>query len=88
MDVNDRARLAASLDAAGLAGKALLEKADQPEYGDLLAKNTQIAAERGVFGSPTFVVGDALFFGNDRLGFLEERLRGLVTAPTRRKEEQ
>jgi 2-hydroxychromene-2-carboxylate isomerase len=74
LDVNDRARLAASLDAAGLDGKALIEAADEPEYGELLAKNTESAAERGVFGSPTFIVGDDIFFGNDRLGFLEERL--------------
>ena len=76
VDVNDRARLEARLDAAGLAGKSLLETADQSDYGDLLAKNTELAAERGVFGSPTFIVGDDMFFGNDRLGFLEERLRG------------
>ncbi len=74
LDVNDRGRLAASLDAAGLDGKAILEAADQPEYGARLAKNTELAAERGVFGSPTFIVGDDIFFGNDRLGFLEERL--------------
>jgi 2-hydroxychromene-2-carboxylate isomerase len=74
VDVNDRARIAARLDAAGLDGKALLETADRPEYGELLAKNTDLAAGRGVFGSPTFIVGDDLFFGNDRLGFLEERL--------------
>jgi 2-hydroxychromene-2-carboxylate isomerase len=74
VDVNDRALLAARLDAEGLDGKALLETADQPEYGELLEKNTELAAGRGVFGSPTFIVGDDHFFGNDRLGFLEERL--------------
>jgi 2-hydroxychromene-2-carboxylate isomerase len=74
LDVNDRALLAARLDAEGLDGKALLESADQPKYGELLAKNTELAAGRGVFGSPTFIVGDDQFFGNDRLGFLEERL--------------
>jgi hypothetical protein len=35
---------------------------------------TTLAAERGAFGSPTFIVGDDVFFGNDRLDFLEERL--------------
>ena len=74
LDVNDRGRLSARLDATGLDGKAILETADQPEYGVRLAKNTEIAAERGVFGSPTFIVGEDIFFGNDRLGFLEERL--------------
>ena len=75
LDVNDRALLAGRLDAVGLDGKALLKTADEPAYGEQLEKNTELAAERGVFGSPTFIVGDDLFFGNDRLGFLEERLR-------------
>ena len=75
LDVNDRALLAGRLDAAGLDGKAILKTADEPAYGEQLEKNTALAAERGVFGSPTFIVGDDLFFGNDRLGFLEERLR-------------
>ena len=74
LDVNDRACMVARLDAAGLNGKALLETADEPEYVGRLEKNTELAAERGVFGSPTFIVGDDLFFGNDRLAFLEERL--------------
>jgi 2-hydroxychromene-2-carboxylate isomerase len=32
-----------------------------------------VTGVRGVFGSPTFIVGDDIFFGNDLLGFLEER---------------
>jgi 2-hydroxychromene-2-carboxylate isomerase len=75
LDVNDRAVLARRIDAAGLDGKALLETADTAEYADQLEKNTKLAGERGVFGSPTFIVGEDAFFGNDRLQFLEERLR-------------
>ena len=37
-----------------------------------------LAAEHGVFGAPTFVFGQDMYFGNDRLDFL--RLR-LATAP-------
>jgi 2-hydroxychromene-2-carboxylate isomerase len=76
VDTNDRGRLEACIDAAGLDGKHILEAADQGEYDDLLTKNTQLAAERGVFGSPTFLVGEEMFFGNDRLEFLEQRVRG------------
>lgn len=75
LDVNDRAVLAKRLDAAGLDGKALLETADATEYGERLEANTKLAGERGVFGSPTFVVGEDAFFGNDRLEFLEARIR-------------
>ena len=76
LDVNDRAVLSARLDSEGLDGKGLLESADEPKYGELLDKNTGLAAARGVFGAPTFVVGDDHFFGNDRLTFLEARLLG------------
>ncbi|HYC57371.1 MAG TPA: DsbA family protein [Candidatus Binatia bacterium] len=55
---------------------SVLEAADQSEYEDLLVSNTEHAAERGVFGSPTFIVGQDMSFGNDRLEFLEQRLRG------------
>lgn len=72
--VNDRAALTGVLDAAGLDGRALLSRADEAVNGERLEASTRLAAERGVFGSPTFVVGDELFFGNDRLDFLEERL--------------
>ena len=75
LDVNDRAVLAKRLDAAGLDGKALLETADAAEYAEQLEKNTKLAGERGVFGSPTFIVGEDAFFGNDRLEFLEARIR-------------
>ena len=75
LDVNDRAVLARRLDAAGLDGRALLATADAAEYAERLEENTRLAGERGVFGSPTFIVGEDVFFGNDRLEFLEERLR-------------
>jgi len=35
-------------------------------------KNTERSAERGTFGSPTFYVGDEIFFGKDRLREVEE----------------
>ena len=75
VNVTDGGELVRYLEAAGLAGSAILKKAEEPEYDKRLEANTQLAAERGVFGSPTFIVGDDLFFGNDRLDFLEERLK-------------
>ena len=75
VNFNDRAELVRHLEAAGLEGSAILKKAEETEYAKRLEANTQLAAERGVFGSPTFIVGDDVFFGNDRLDFLEERLK-------------
>lgn len=45
-----------------------------PEIKDRLRKNTEEAVSRGAFGAPTFFVGSEMFFGNDRMGFLEATL--------------
>jgi 2-hydroxychromene-2-carboxylate isomerase len=76
-DVNlaDRSSLAALLERSGLDGEALLETAGEARYGELLDNSTEAAAQRGVFGSPTFFVGDQMFFGNDRLDFVVEALK-------------
>jgi 2-hydroxychromene-2-carboxylate isomerase len=75
VNINDRDEVVRHLEAAGLEGSAILKKAEEPEYAKRLETNTRLAAERGAFGSPTFIVGDDVFFGNDRLDFLEERLK-------------
>ena len=41
-----------------------------------LAANTRIAAEKGVFGAPTYLYRDEPFFGQDRLDFLERAIAG------------
>ena len=52
---------------AGLDGDLLLQRTQDPEVKGVLAGNTQQAVDRGVFGIPTFFVGDEMFFGKDRL---------------------
>jgi 2-hydroxychromene-2-carboxylate isomerase len=44
-----------------------LQRAEAPEVKARLRTNTDRAIELGVFGAPSFVVGDELFWGNDRL---------------------
>ena len=41
---------------------------------DEVKANTTEAVERGVFGAPTFFVGDQMFFGNDRFEFIREAI--------------
>lgn len=67
--------LGSVVDAAGLDGAKLLSRIEEPAVKEQLKANTAEAVERGAFGAPTFFVGDEMFFGNDRLDFLEERLR-------------
>lgn len=49
---------------------------DDPALDARLTAASEAAAAKGVFGAPTFIVGDDLYFGNDRLDFLRERLAG------------
>jgi 2-hydroxychromene-2-carboxylate isomerase len=62
------------LDAAGLDGAAYLAATQDDAVKAALAANTEAAVARGVFGIPTFFVGDEMFFGKDRLGQVEEAL--------------
>lgn len=70
----------AAVAAAGIDASALVARIDSPEVAGQLDANTDEAAERGVFGSPTVFVGEAMFFGNDRLDFVREELSRLEDA--------
>jgi 2-hydroxychromene-2-carboxylate isomerase len=61
---------------AGIDGDLIVERTGEQAIKDRLRAHTDEAVERGAFGSPTFFLGDEMFFGNDRLDFLEELLRG------------
>ncbi len=62
------------LTAAGLDGPAIIEKTQDPDIKAKLIANTNAAVDRGVFGIPTFFVGDEMFFGKERLGQVEEEI--------------
>ena len=60
---------------ARVCGAEAASRIDDPAVKEALRNSTEEAVERGAFGAPTFFVGDEMFFGNDRLPFLEQRLR-------------
>ena len=64
------------IDAAGLDGASLFAAAQSQPVKQKLADNTAAAVARGVFGVPTFFVGDEMFFGKERLGHVEEAVGG------------
>ena len=67
--------ISAVLTAAGVVGAAaLIEQMDDAGLEAQLDAANTAAAERGVFGSPTFFVGSEMFFGNDRLDFMREAM--------------
>jgi len=64
----------AALVESGLPADELVARAADPDVKQELLANTERAVARGVFGSPSFFVGDALFFGKDRLREVEEEI--------------
>ena len=64
------------LGAAGLDPAELMNRIGEQTVKDQLIANTEEAVNRGVFGAPTFFVGDQMFFGQDRLDFVTEALSG------------
>ncbi|MCA9600505.1 MAG: 2-hydroxychromene-2-carboxylate isomerase [Polyangiales bacterium] len=76
-DVSDAAVLGDVAAHAGLDAPAILASLDNPEIKDALRRETEEAVERGAFGAPTFFIGDRMFWGNDRLQFVEAHLRAL-----------
>ncbi|MGV1681836.1 DsbA family protein [Sphingopyxis sp. NJF-3] len=74
LKMDDPEVAAAFLSANGFDGPALLARTQEPGIKARLAANTEAAVARGVFGIPTFFVGDAMFFGKDRLDQVEAAL--------------
>jgi 2-hydroxychromene-2-carboxylate isomerase len=72
--VDDPEVFASVLKEAGLDAEALMGLIQSDSVKDTLKQNTQMAADRGAFGTPTFFVGDEMFFGKERLGQVEEEL--------------
>ncbi|RMG11853.1 MAG: 2-hydroxychromene-2-carboxylate isomerase [Deltaproteobacteria bacterium] len=75
-DVSDPEVVARILADAGLDGPALVERAGSPEIKEALRRETDTAVARGIFGAPAFVVDGALFWGQDRLDFVEAAALG------------
>jgi 2-hydroxychromene-2-carboxylate isomerase len=75
-NLGDPAEFGAVLAAAGFDPTAFVAMIEDPAVKDALRRDTEEAVARGVFGAPTFFVGDALYFGQDRMDFVEAALRG------------
>jgi 2-hydroxychromene-2-carboxylate isomerase len=63
---------ATALASSGLDAQKLFARAQEPEVKGKLIKNTEDAVARGAFGSPTFFVGNEIFFGKEQLREVEE----------------
>ncbi len=74
IDLTDKHALAAVADAVNLDGQDVLTQALSDEIWEISQKNSEEAIKRAVFGSPTYFVGGEMFYGQDRLNFVEQAL--------------
>ena len=74
-NMNDAATVNAALQDAGFDPAAVLALAGDPAVKEQLKSATQDAVARGVFGAPTFFIGDQMFWGQDRLDFVKEAMQ-------------
>ena len=73
-DTGDRETLATLIGDVGLDALSVLQQADEEHWASQRVADTDAALARGVFGAPSYVVGEEIFWGQDRLEFLERRL--------------
>lgn len=59
----------------GLIGAEAVARAESPEVKAALRANTDDAVSRGAFGAPTFFFQGEMYFGNDRMMFLEDAIQ-------------
>jgi len=73
-DVAEASVVKSVLDTVGLESETLLARAESEECQNEVETNTEEAISRGVFGVPTYLIGDQPFWGQDRLDFVERAL--------------
>jgi 2-hydroxychromene-2-carboxylate isomerase len=73
-DIADPATMAVIAGECGLDVAALGARANEPDTAARYRALTQEAIARGVFGAPTYIYQDELFWGQDRLDFLGRKL--------------
>jgi 2-hydroxychromene-2-carboxylate isomerase len=73
-NIADASTLATIAQEQALDAKGLAASADAPDTTSRYEALTQEAMERQVFGAPTYIYGDELFWGQDRLDFLDRKM--------------
>lgn len=66
-DIDDPAAIHALLTGLGLQAETVITRAQSPEVKQALREQTEQGTRRGLFGAPSFFVGESLYWGNDQL---------------------
>ena len=69
MDILDEKNLDKILKTTGLEKNSFLQNIENLEIKDMLKKLTKDAFEKDIFGAPSFVVNNKIFWGQDRLAY-------------------
>ena len=73
-DMGDPKVIGAALAENGFEAAAYFAGVQEQEIKDELKRRVELAVARGVFGAPTFFVGDKMWFGQDRLDWVAAEL--------------
>ncbi|WP_454743283.1 DsbA family protein [Cupriavidus necator] len=79
-NLGDLGEIKKVLVAAKLPVDAILAATQNPDIKDALKRETEAAVKRGLFGAPVLLVGDRMFFGQDRVQYAEEEIQALEAA--------
>jgi len=74
LNPSDPAVLAVLIKDVGLDPEAVMKLGADPRWTEMRDRETEAALDRGVFGAPSYVIGDEIFWGQDRLEFVQRRL--------------
>jgi carboxymethylenebutenolidase len=70
----DAGTLASLIGDVGLDADQVMKLGSDPKWAELRIADTKAALARNVFGAPSYVIGDDIFWGQDRLEFVQRRL--------------
>lgn len=76
-DITDKQTLVDIANSANTDAEALISEAADPKWAALRTSQTEAAMKRGVFGAPSYCVEDQVYWGQDRLDFVERHLRSI-----------
>jgi 2-hydroxychromene-2-carboxylate isomerase len=74
LNPGDPSTLARLITQVGLDDDAVMQLGAEPRWAERRTADTQAALARGVFGAPSYVIGDEIFWGQDRLDFVDLKL--------------
>ena len=70
-DVSETSVVIGAIERSGGSADDLLAAANHSNVQDIIIENSEQAVSKGVFGVPSYVVGEEVFWGQDRLEFLD-----------------